>query len=438
MLLQLSDLCLQNSAQYCVLNQRTDSCASLGRSYELRCALPPYCTPSEATLGFCRTGKSYMLYIRPYVTYTGRSEALNELFSSGMRSFPSFAALTEKMRQWGQAIIGGDSAQESLPLLCQQLRSGLEQQVIGQPQATGTAAYRIYTHLSKTQPARPLSLILHGPTGTGKSELGKCVPNVLNALLPASPYHFVWTDLNSYTEGHSVARLVGAPPGYIGYDDRPIFEIVRQHPRTIFLFDELEKAHSEVLKVFMSILDEGRCTSRREEREGGRELDFRRCIFLFTTNLDLSSSPRTPIGFAPPCSDAKTAVTSLSPSQQMLHRDDLARKAMVRSGVLREIAGRFTGFLPFFPLEYSDMVAITAKQISTLGQEFGLRIVSIAPELLISLTPKNVFSVRSTAAALEGVLTPLFSCHVGAGSVHLSGTEDRLYLRTVRSTAVAK
>ena len=86
----LSDLCHRSSAEYLQLKQRIDSYAAIGRSYEVHCALPPFCSPVDATLGFCRTGSSYMLYIRPKVTYTGRSEALAELFSSGMRSFPSF------------------------------------------------------------------------------------------------------------------------------------------------------------------------------------------------------------------------------------------------------------------------------------------------------------------------------------------------------------
>lgn len=436
MVLELSDLCLRSEGELDLIRQRTDSCASLGRSYELRCKLPPLCSPSEAMLGFCLTGKRYMLYIRPQVAYTGSSASLSELFSPGMRSFPTFRALTERMREWGQASIGS-TALAQIPVPCQKIRAALEQQVIGQEEATEAAAYRLYTHISKKHPARPLSLILHGPTGTGKSELAKSIAPALNQLFPATPYQFIRVDLNTYTEAHSVARLVGAPPGYIGFDDQPIFEEVTRSERTVFLFDELEKAHSEVLKVFMAILDEGRYTAHKEYKDIGRELDFRRCIFLFTTNLDLSHPSAPPLGFGLPAAPKgdTPSVQELSLPRRLLLQDDLARQAMVRSGVLREIAGRFTGFLGFHSLDEASLMAITAKQVGTLGSEFGLRIVSIAPDIISALTPPEAFSIRSTIAALEGVLTPLFAEYRGAPHVHLVGTPDRMQLVAERRQA---
>lgn len=424
MILQLSELCFRSETEWEQVRQQTDACAALGRSYELRCQLPPQCSPSEATLGFCLTGKRYMLYLRPCVTYRGSNTSLSELFAPRIHSFPNFRALTERMHEWGRA---GLERPTQIPPLCERLRSLLAQQVIGQEDATQAAAYRLYTHLSKTHPARPLSLVLYGPTGTGKSELAKSIAPTLNALFPATPYQFLRVDLNTYTEAHSVARLVGAPPGYIGFDDPPILETAGE--RTVFLFDELEKAHHEVLKIFMAILDEGRYVPHRSGADTPPELDFRRCIFLFTTNLSLQRTTVHPLGFSlSPVPPPQTAETPQTLPRRLLEQDDAARQAMVRHGVLQEIAGRFTGFLPFHALDEASLMAITAKQIGMLGQEFGLHILSISPEIVAALTPSDAFSVRSTAAVLEGILTPLFAETPADTAVHLLGTPERMEL----------
>lgn len=428
--LHLSDLCSRSDKEYEILRRHMDSCAAEGKSYELRCVLPDGCSPSEAALGFCRTGNQYRLYIRPQVSYLGSNDVLTSLFAPHPHAFSTFHALTTQLRSWGQAMHSTDSL-VPLPPMYQKFCSLLEQQVIGQPQATKTAAYRVCAHMAKLRPTRPLSLVLHGPTGTGKTELCKALVPALKLLSPTEPFQFVRTDLNTYTEAHSVARLIGAPPGYIGYDDQPVLEQVLTNPRTVFLFDELEKAHSDVLKILMAILDEGRCSTRQPRKDHPQELDFRRCIFLFTTNLDLSSTGKNTIGFSLPNSDFPTTVSPVhSPIEQLLHQDEISRRALVNSGVLREIAGRFTGFLSFRSLDRTDRNAITAKQIRALGDEFGLRILTIAPEIITALTPEDCFSVRSSVPILESLLTPLFSQHdLSRGSVvHLLGTPTHFEL----------
>ena len=434
MQLYLSDLCTRSDHEYEILRQHTDACSVGGKSYELHCVLPDRCSPAVASLGFCRTGDQYRLYIRPRVSYSGSSKALSSLFAPGIHAFPSFRALTTQLRCWGQALDNTTPSFHQFPMY-QKLCALLEQQVIGQPQATQTAAYRVCAHMAKLRPTRPLSLVLHGPTGTGKTELCKAVVSALTQLFPTEPFQFIRTDLNTYTEAHSVARLIGAPPGYIGYDTSPILEQVLLNPRTVFLFDELEKAHCDVLKIFMAILDEGRCSTHHPRKDQPQELNFRRCIFLFTTNLDLSVTHGSTIGFSIPESDSFSEKRILSPIAQFLRQDDIARRALVRSGVLKEIAGRFTGFLPFQSLTRADRLAITAKQIRALGEEFGLRILTIAPEIITALTPKDCFSVRSSVPILENILTPLFSQHdLSRGCVvHLLGNSSHFELTVARS-----
>jgi len=230
---------------------------------------------------------------------------------------------------------------------------------------------------------------------------------------------FVWTELNTFTQEHSVYRLTGAPPGYAGYDDPPVFEAVLQNPDTVFMFDELDKAHPEVLKVFLSILDEGRCAARRAS-DG--TLDFRRCVFLFTTNLDLSHSARRPVGFssapARPASDGELPDSDFPVlADRIFRRNEQARQAFTRQGALREIAGRFSGFVPFQPLDERARGEIAVRQIIRLGREYGLEIQSVSIEivrdLLAQAPAEDTLSIRSLVGLIEGHFIPLFLSREG-------------------------
>ena len=126
-------------------------------------------------------------------------------------------------------------------------------------------------------PNRPIgSFIFLGPTGVGKTEVAKS----LAYELFDDERHMVRIDMSEYMEAHSVSRLVGAPPGYVGYDEGQLTEAVRRNPYSIVLFDEIEKAHKDVFNILLQILDDGRITDSQ-----GRTVDFKNTIIIMTSNL---------------------------------------------------------------------------------------------------------------------------------------------------------
>ena len=137
-------------------------------------------------------------------------------------------------------------------------------------------------------PNRPIgSFLFLGPTGVGKTELTKA----LAAFLFDDDTAMVRIDMSEFMEKHAVARLIGAPPGYVGYEEGGVLtEAVRRRPYQVILFDEVEKAHPDVFNVLLQVLDDGRLTDGQ-----GRTVDFRNTVIILTSNLGtdiLASQPR--------------------------------------------------------------------------------------------------------------------------------------------------
>jgi ATP-dependent Clp protease ATP-binding subunit ClpB len=155
----------------------------------------------------------------------------------------------------------------------------LRQRVVGQDDAVTAVANAIRRARAGLQdPNRPLgSFIFLGPTGVGKTELGRA----LAEFLFDDEHAMIRIDMSEYQEKHTVSRLIGAPPGYVGYDDAgQLTEAVRRRPYAVVLFDEIEKAHPEVLNVMLQLLDDGRLTDSK-----GRTVDFKNAIVIMTSNL---------------------------------------------------------------------------------------------------------------------------------------------------------
>jgi ATP-dependent Clp protease ATP-binding subunit ClpA len=172
------------------------------------------------------------------------------------------------------------------------LESNIKQRVYGQDQVIDTVLDRIYVSFAGINTTRkPMSSFLFlGPTGTGKTELARMLSEHLDMKL-------LKYDMSEYQEKHTVSSLIGAPPGYVGFEDGNVgggklISDLSKHPFSILLFDEVEKAHPDVSNIFLQILDEGKITG-----SNGKTVDCKNTIVIMTSNLGSADSERNNIGF---------------------------------------------------------------------------------------------------------------------------------------------
>ncbi len=224
------------------------------------------------------------------------------------------------------------------------LNGEIKKRIIGQDIAadTVTAAVR-RTRVQTTPHRRPASFIFVGPTGVGKTELVK----VLSEQLFSTPETMIRIDMSEYMEKHAVSRLIGSPPGYVGYEEAgQLTEKVRRKPYSVILFDEIEKAHPDVLNVLLQIFDDGRITDAQ-----GRVVNFENTIIIMTSNAG-SEQKENAVGF-------ENDAAKLSA--------DKAKKAL--SEFLRpEFLGRIDEIVVFSPLSMDSLVKIARLMVSDLAE----------------------------------------------------------------------
>ena len=231
------------------------------------------------------------------------------------------------------------------------LESALNKRIIGQEEAThlvAAAVKRSRIHTNNLH--RPASFIFVGPTGVGKTELVK----VLSEQLFDTPETLIRLDMSEFMETHSVSRIIGAPPGYVGYDEAgQLTEKVRRKPYSVVLFDEIEKAHPDVLNVLLQILDDGRITDAQ-----GRTVNFENTIIVMTSNAGSDRSENL-LGFGKTQADASK---------------EKALKAL-ESFLRPEFIARVDEIVVFSPLTPESLAKIAELMLTELKDSLSERLI---------------------------------------------------------------
>ena len=383
--------------------------------------MPPDCGSAVCSVRFQQheTG-AITLSCQPKPLYTGTDRTIGRWCENGALTFRDFAAMTRFLRSFSQNAAADEHTaapvQEPEPtppprprvqvdrsqlnartrekvsfiaIEPAQLEAALNKHILGQGDAVAKIAHLIAVHLGQRRRKRPLSLLLFGPTGVGKTECGTHLPRELNELTGgAHDFHLEVIDCTQLKEAHATARLTGPPPGYVGHDEASIWDCVNEHPRTVFLFNEVEKAHPNVLQVLMEAVDSGKQQASRIGANGKRFYDLSECLFLFTSNLDLTrGSRRAALGFRAeePAPEPQPEVSAGTGVMARIIRDnEEARNVLLDKGAYPpEVVGRFTAFIRFLPLSGDDVMELVIQKLSlTAYEQHALCLADISPDIV--------------------------------------------------------
>lgn len=306
--------------------------------------------------------------------------------------------IAEVVSDWSGVPVARIAEEESQRLL--RLEDELHERVVGQDEAVVAVAKAVRrARAGLKDPKRPIgSFLFLGPTGVGKTELARS----LAASLFGDENAMIRLDMSEYMEKHTVSRLVGAPPGYVGYDEGgQLTDAVRRKPYSVILFDEVEKAHADFFNILLQVLDDGRLTDNQ-----GRTVDFRNTVIIMTSNLGakfLKTDDAAVMGFlAGKNKDGKEANDNFEEAKK-------STMEAVKRHFRPEFLNRIDEMIVFHPLTSDDLskiVTILLRSVTKRLHERGLEleISDDAMKLLVKEGSDFAFGARPLKRAIQRLI----------------------------------
>jgi ATP-dependent Clp protease ATP-binding subunit ClpC len=345
-----------------------------------------------------------------------KSEKEAEIKASGINLFDEVdeEAIAEVLSIWTGIPVYKLTEEETAKLL--NMEGELHKRIIGQEDAVKAVSQSIRrTRAGLKDPRRPSgSFIFLGPTGVGKTELAK----TLAEFLFGDDQALITLDMSEYMEKHTVSRLVGSPPGYVGYEEGgQLTEAVRRKPFSVVLFDEIEKAHPDVFNTLLQILEEGRLTDSQ-----GRSVDFRNTVIIMTSNLGTQDLRKANLGFT-------TGDQAVS-YDRMKDKVNDALKLHFRP----EFLNRIDETIVFHELAKSEVIQMVDMMIKRLtgqleSQGLGIELTQSAKELLADVGYDPQMGARPLRRAIQRQIEDQLSEKIlykqfSAGQIIVVDTED--------------
>ncbi len=387
------------------------------------CQLPPGCQPATGRVGFEVHAREAILFVDKGVTYRGSSEAIGSWLSAGEKRFESM----DSLRRWMEREIGPlllADASQGLPTVAVAAREPgeltdidavaataashatavidagdllreLRSRVHGQDGTLQVLAQRVSQHVRRTHPRRPATLFALGPTGVGKTHAAMALAESLGALLGGRWSSLIRLSMNEYGERHRVSQLLGAPPSYVGYGDATLLtDRLAAQPESIVLFDEIEKAHPDILIALMGAMDAGELSSPAPAAPG-RAVDCRRAGLFFTSTQEVTDIVA-----------ALDAAGTPAPSA-----DSVCRRHLTPARLRPELAGRIGTFLVFRPLSARARAEIATAAVARVAAEYGLTVIRVAPEIITAIVsrPYDDLGARPDTYYIDDLLSAEFS-----------------------------
>ena len=286
----------------------------------------------------------------------------------------------------------------------------LHKRVIGQNEAVSAVSRAIRrARAGLKDPKRPIgSFIFLGPTGVGKTELCRALGEAMFGDEDA----LIRLDMSEYMEKHTVSRMVGSPPGYVGYDEGgQLTEAVRRKPYSVVLFDEVEKAHPDVFNILLQILEDGRLTDNM-----GRVVSFKNCVIVMTSNAGAQSAQRTSLGFGAGMADA-------------MDYERMREKVLsdIKSVFRPEFLNRVDEIIVFHKLEQKDIEAIASLMLGQVAKRLHERDITLTygDDVVSHLAQAGFdpqYGARPLRRVIQRTIEDALSEKLIAGEIHLGGT----------------